>query len=90
VEALAVLRGVREVAALANPDEPAAASQRTFDAARERNPEHAALPPARRITEQLRLSWREVLAIAHEPQARQAQLMGVKTRAPSAQDWLTA
>jgi hypothetical protein len=36
------------------------------------------------------LSWREVLAIAHEPQAQQAQLMGVKTRAPSAQDWLTA
>jgi hypothetical protein len=89
VDALALLAGVREVAALANPDEPTTAAQRPFDAARKRSPRHAALPPARQITEQLRLPWCDVLAVAHEPEARQAQLLGTKTRAPSAQDWLT-
>src|SRR5579872_5560287 len=89
MDALAVLHSVREVAALASPDEPTTATQRAFDSVRDRNPEYAALPAARRITEQLRLPWREVLAVAHEPQARQAQLVGVKTRAPSAADWLT-
>jgi len=89
VEPLLLLRGVRCVAALANPDEPTAATQRAFDAARERSPEHVALPPARRITEQLRLPWREVLAVAHESERQQAQLVGAKTRA-SAANWLTA
>ncbi len=89
MEPLLLLNGVRCVAALANPDEPTATTQRAFDAAREHNPDHATLPPARKITEQLRLPWREVLAVAHAPEARQTQLLGTKTRARSAQDWLT-
>jgi hypothetical protein len=89
MDALTVLHSVRKVAALANPDDPTTATQRAFDSVRERSPEHASLHAARRITEQLRLPWREVLAVAHEPQARQGQLVGVKTRAPSAADWLT-
>jgi hypothetical protein len=90
MEALSLLRGVREVAALASPEEPTATTQRAFDSARARSQEHAALPAARRITERLRLPWAEVLAVAHEPEARQAQLVGVKTRASPAADWITA
>jgi hypothetical protein len=90
MDQLALLRCVREVAAIANPDDPAATTQRAFDAARERGPNHAGLPPARRITERIGLPWVEVLAVAHEPEARHAQLVGVKTRAPSSADWLTA
>jgi hypothetical protein len=89
MEPLLLLRGVREVATLANPDHPEAATQRAFDAAREHSPEHAALPPARRITERLRLPWREVLAVAHEPEEKQAKLLGVKTKASSDIDWIT-
>ena len=90
MDALALLEGVREVSALANPEEPTATAQRAFDRERERSADHARLPPARRITERLRLPWRDVLAVAHEPEARQAQLLGTKTRARPAQDWLTA
>ncbi|HZL55114.1 MAG TPA: hypothetical protein VFC22_05740, partial [Solirubrobacteraceae bacterium] len=50
---------------------------------------HAGLPAARRITERLELSWGEVLAVAHEPDTRQNQLLAVEAREP-AQDWLTA
>ena len=84
-----LLRGVREVAARVNPAEPTAATQRAFDAERERGSVHAYLPAARQITEKLRLPWREVLAVAHSSESRQAQLLGTKTRAPSATDWLS-
>lgn len=84
-----LLRAVREVAAVASPGHPSATTQRAFDAAREDSPGHAGLPPARRITERLGLSWREVLAVAHEPEAEQNRLLAVKTREP-AEDWLTA
>ncbi len=84
-----LLRGVRKVAALARPDEPGAVSQRAFDAAREHSSAHASLPPAKRIAERLGLPWREVVAVAHEPEARQNQLLAVKARG-RAQDWLTA
>lgn len=89
VEPLMLLRGVREVAALARPAEPGSVSQRVFDAFRERSAAHAELPPARRIAERLGLPWREVVAVAHEPAARQNQLLAVKAR-EHAQDWLTA
>jgi hypothetical protein len=89
MEPLLLLRGVREVAALANPAQPDTATQRAFDAAREHSPEHATLPPARRITERLGLPWREVLLVAHEPEERQAQLLGVKTKAAADNDWIT-
>lgn len=85
-----LLRSVRAVAALANPGEPTAVTQRAFDAVRERSADHAELPPARRITEQLGLPWRELLAVAHQREERQAQLVGVKTRARPATDWLSA
>jgi hypothetical protein len=89
LEALARLRSVREVAALANPADPAASTQRAFDAKRERSAAHATLPAARRIAEQLGLPWREVLAVAHAPEREQNKLLAVKTREPE-QDWLTA
>ena len=84
-----LLRGVREVAALARPDEPESVSQRVFDAARERSAGHASLPRAKRIAERLGLSWREVVGVAYEHEARQNQLLAVKAR-ERAQDWLTA
>ncbi len=83
-----LLKGVREVASLAKPAEPTAATQRAFDAERERSPVHAHVPPARRVTEQLRLPWAEVLAVAHAPERTQNKLLAVKTREPE-QDWLT-
>ncbi len=94
MESLLILRRVREVASLAKPTEPQRVSQRTFDAAAEaarsgsgRSPAHADLPRARQITEQLGLSWREVLGVAHEPEARQNQLLAVKARESRA-DWV--
>jgi hypothetical protein len=85
-----LLAGVREVAALANPAEPEAVTQRAFDAARERSTEHAGLPPARRITERLKWHWREVLSVAHEPEAAQSKLLGAKgIKAPRSTDWLS-
>ncbi len=84
-----LLRGVREVAALARPDEPECVSQRAFDAARERSSAHASLPRAKRIAERLGLPWQAVVAVAHEPAARQNQSLAVKAR-ERAQDWLTA
>lgn len=96
MEPLILLQGVREVSALANPTAPAMVSQRAFDAAaeavrsgKEYRAAHAELPPARRIAERLGLPWREVVAVAHEPEARQNQLLAVKAR-ERAQDWLTA
>jgi len=87
-EPLMLLRGVREVAALVSPGEPLLATQRAFDAAREGSPAHADLPRARQVTECLGLSWREALAVAHEPEARQNQLLAVKARGSRA-DWVT-
>src|SRR5690348_980370 len=84
-----LLQGVREVAAIANPNEPESVTQRNFDAERERSTAHAALPPARRITERLKLSWAKVLAVAHEPEGEQNRLLGLKDKASSSADWLS-
>ncbi len=84
-----LLRGVREVASLAKPTEPRRVSQRAFDAVRDGSPAHAHLPRARQITEYLGLSWRDALVVAHEPGARQNQLLAVKARGSRA-DWITA
>jgi hypothetical protein len=89
VEPLVLLKSVRDVALLASPDEPRAVKQRAFDAARGRSAAHANLPPARRITERLKLPWREVLAVAHAPEWEQSKLLGAKNREPSSADWLT-
>lgn len=88
-DALKLLQGVREVAAIANPAEPKVVTQRAFDAARERSAPYAYLPPARRITERLGLSWEAVLAIAHAPEEEQAALLAAKDRAPRSTDWLS-
>ncbi len=87
-EPLALLGGVREVAALASPREPLSATQRAFDAVCAGSPAHAGLPRARQITEYLGLPWREALVVAHEPEARQNQLLAVKASGPRA-DWIT-
>jgi hypothetical protein len=88
MDSLTLLKVVREVSLLAHPDEPATASQRSFDSARERSPEHDGLPRAKRIAERLRLSWPDVLNIAHATEAEQNKLLGLRTRAARA-DWLT-
>ncbi len=90
MESLMLLNGVREVTVRVNPTKPTVATQRAFDAERENSSVHAHLPAARRITEILRLPWRDVLAVAHAPESRQAQFLGTKTRAQSVADWLTA
>jgi hypothetical protein len=84
-----LLKGVREIAALANPTEPGAVTQRAFDAARVGSAAHADLPPARRIAERLGLPWPEVLAVAHEPEEEQSKLLGAKGKEPSSTDWLS-
>lgn len=84
-----LLRAVREVAALANPRRPEAVTQRAFDAAKAGSAAHADVPAARRIAEQLKLSWPEVLATANEPEDRQAHKLGAKARGPTSVDWLT-
>lgn len=86
---LLLLRGAREVAALASPDDPKSVTQRAFDAARERSSAHAYLPPARRITEQFGWPWSLVLTVAHEPEERQAHELGAKARGPTSLKWLT-
>jgi len=87
-DSLKLLDGVREVASLVSSDEQEAVTQRAFDAERESSPAHAHLPPARRITERLGLSWAEVLAIAHAPKGEQSNLLATKDREPSSVDWL--
>ncbi len=88
-EPLALLRDVRDLAALANPDAPQAATQRAFDAARERSARHAHVPPARRIAEQFRMPWPEVLAVAYAPEHEQGKLLGIKDKEPNSKDWLS-
>jgi hypothetical protein len=88
LEPLLLLRGVREVASLANPATPEAVTQAAFDAARASAAKHPGLPPAKRVTEQLGLRWRAVLEVAHAPVGEQNRLLGVKTRVEE-QDWLT-
>jgi hypothetical protein len=89
LEALVLLKSVREIAALANPAEPEAVTQRAFDVERKRSTTHAALPPAKRITERLKLSWTEMLAVAYAPEREQNHLLAMKDRAPSSADWLS-
>ncbi len=94
-EALTLLRGVREVAVLAKPDTPAATSQRAFDAAARRAGSMSGidlgrLPAARQIAAELGLPWRDVVALAHEPSARQAHALGLRCREWMPKGWLTA
>ncbi len=65
-------------------------SQRAFDAARPRSAVGVALPAARQVAAELKLPWRGVLALAHEPDGRQAQLIGLSDRQWTPEGWLTA
>ncbi len=84
-----LLRGVREVAVLASPNEPEAVTQRAFDVARAASATHADLPGAKRIAERLGWPWSLVLAVAHEPEDRHAHALGAKSRGPTSESWLT-
>jgi hypothetical protein len=84
-----LLRGVREVAALVNPDEPEAVTQRAFDAARANSAPHASLPRARQVTERLNLPWAEVLELAQLPVQTQQRRLGKKD-GEEEQDWVSA
>ena len=84
-----LLRGVAEVAAFANPDEPGAVTHRAFDAARERSAAHANLPRARQVTERLGLPWSEVLELAQLPVHTQQRRLSKKD-GEEEQDWVNA
>jgi hypothetical protein len=60
-----LLRGVREVASIADAENPIQVSQRRFDDARRLSRTFADLPKARDIAWRLRMPWREVLLLAH-------------------------
>jgi hypothetical protein len=79
---------VREAARLGAPENPAAVSQRAFDAARYQSTRFADLPLARDIARQLRMPWAEVLEIAHSPVNGHSLRLG-RAHTESAQDWLT-
>jgi len=83
-EPLTLLKGVREVAALANPAAPRKVTQAAFDALRPTTGAYAGMPRAKRITEQLGLRrWSRVLAVPHEPEEKHNQLLGWKTKGTS-------
>jgi hypothetical protein len=85
-----LLREVREVAAFANPTEPQAVSQRAFDRVRASSVAHADLPAARQIARELKLKWPEVLAVAHAPENKRANLLANKNNRDHApHGWLT-
>ncbi len=75
----------------ANPAEPTNVSRRRFDAAALASaPGNGApkLPAAGNIAKALKLGWREVVTVAHEPEAVQNHRLSQKQTAPY-QDWLT-
>jgi hypothetical protein len=88
-EPLTLLREVREVVSRANPTDPQAVSQRAFDRARAGSADHADLPAARQIAQELKLKWPEVLAVAHAPENKQSTLLAYKERDKAPVGWLT-
>jgi hypothetical protein len=84
-----ILRGVREIASHADPENPVQVSQRRWDQARERSNRFAGLPAARDIARRLVLPWREVLLLAHTPTEQHAHRLGRAQTRPE-QDWLTS
>jgi hypothetical protein len=84
-----LLQGVREVSALASPSEPQAVSGRAFDRALTGSHEHADLPAARQIARELKLTWPEVLEVAHAPERLRSSLLDLKARGNAPPGWLT-
>jgi hypothetical protein len=88
LDALLLLRGVREIASHADPENPIQVSQRRFDDARQISRTFAILPRAHRIAERLRMPWREVVLLAHAPSSTHAHRLG-RAQTELAHDWLT-
>jgi hypothetical protein len=88
LDALMLLRGVREVASHADPENPIQVSQRRFDQARQVSQRFAMLPRAQRIAERLRMPWRDALILAHAPEHTHAHRLG-RIQTEAEQDWLT-
>lgn len=88
LDALVLLRGVREVASHADAENPMQVSQSHFDAAREHSHLYGDLPRAKRIVERLRMPWRDVLLLAHSPSSTHAHRLGRAQSEPE-QEWLT-
>jgi hypothetical protein len=88
LDALILLRGVREVASIADAESPVQVSQRHWDAARQRSERFAGLPQAKDIARRLRLPWGHVLQLAHAPAETHAHRLGRAQTQPE-QDWLT-
>jgi hypothetical protein len=88
VDPLLALKAVREVSLLADPERPDEVSQRAWDAAREQSADYADFSRAVRIAESMKRPWREILTIAHTPEA--GHLHQIKDdRSAETQDWLT-
>ena len=86
--ALMLLRGVREVASIADAENPVQVSQRRWDTARAHSKRFAGLPLAKDIARRLRLPWGDVLRLSHaDPETHAHRLGRAQTR--SKQDWLT-
>jgi hypothetical protein len=83
-----LLDAVLEIASLANPTSPRTVSQRQFDAARARSLFYPGLPRAKHIAERLKMTWPDVLAVAHAHRDEQNHLLGAKGRGPAAK-WVT-
>jgi hypothetical protein len=89
LDALVLLRGVREVASHADAEDPIQVSQRRFDAARSISLLYGRLPKARDIARQLRMSWRDVLLLARAPERTHAHRLG-RAQSQREADWLTS
>jgi hypothetical protein len=88
-----VLRAVREISMLINPEQPTTITQRAFDATRSQSAVPN-VPAAKRIVERLnarrrpeRLTWAGVLALAHT--TTQDQDRTISTQEADVQTWLT-
>lgn len=88
MEPLLQLQAVREVSELADPERPTEVAQRRFDAARNRTEQYADLPQAKHIAARLRMPWREILRLAHEPSSTHNHRLG-RRQTSTEQDWLT-
>jgi hypothetical protein len=87
LEPLLLLRDIREVCILAEPEHPEKVTQRAFDQARSEQTRFVDIPRADRIVKHLKLPWRKVLASAHG-EGDQVKLLVAQERSDK-QDWLT-
>lgn len=79
---------MREVSSHADAEDPIQVSQSRFDTARQHSQLYGGLPRAKRIAARLRMSWREVLQLAHAPDHTHSHRLGRAQSQPEA-DWLS-